>query len=104
MKDDPNKDPKKDDSKDETKKTGEGEKDKPDEKPKDKPKDNRERCRFFPGDGGKPTNALINSRARNDINVVELEIRGDDGRSARVESVPRWNEKGQRPEHDCWAE
>lgn len=78
-----------------------------DDKPSDekkpkapKEKDQRKSCMFLPGSGARPSEALIHERSRADINVAELELR--DGR--RVQSVPRWNEKGERPSFDVWTE
>lgn len=72
-----------------------------DEKP---PKDDRRKVTFMPGNGGAPQNAMICSLARNTVDVAELEIRGEGGKVQRVQSVPRWNGQGTRPDIDVWRE
>lgn len=69
-------------------------------KPPAAEKDTRTPCTFLPGDGSRPRPAMIVARSTADINVAELELRGD-GR--RVQSVPRWNEQGERPPFDVWT-
>lgn len=65
----------------------------------DKSKDaDRERCTFMPRESGKSVPAFILERSRADVNVADLELR--DG--TRVQSVPRWNEQGDRPAFDVW--